>query len=72
MNDDRRRVRRRTLPFLRSAVLELPEQSHIVVLADLSVEGAFLTTRVPVDLPSPAAGQTSFTSAAMFIPPPSH
>jgi hypothetical protein len=58
VNDDRRRVRRRTLPFLRSAVLELPEQSHIVVLADLSVEGAFLTTRVPVDLPSPATGQT--------------
>ena len=57
LGDDRRRVRRRTLPFLRSAVLELPEQSHIVVLANLSVEGAFLTTRVSVDLPSPASGQ---------------
>lgn len=50
MSNERRRSRRRTLPFLRSAVLEIGEDSHIVVLVDLSVEGAFLTTRVAIDL----------------------
>jgi len=57
MNAERRQSRRRTLPFLRSAVLELGPESHIVVLADLSVEGAFLTTRAPLHLPSPSAEQ---------------
>jgi hypothetical protein len=51
VSEDRRRSRRRTLPFLRSAVLELGENTHIVILADLSVEGAFLTTHVPFDVP---------------------
>ena len=38
MSGERRRSRRRTLPFLRGAVLEFGQESHIVVLADLSVD----------------------------------
>jgi hypothetical protein len=45
---DRRKARRRNLPFLRSAVLEAGGRKHIVSLTDLSPEGAFLSTRVPV------------------------
>jgi hypothetical protein len=51
VSEERRRSRRRTLPFLRSAVLEFDDQAHIVILADISVEGAFLTTRAPFDIP---------------------
>jgi hypothetical protein len=58
MSTERRQSRRRSLPFVRSAVLELGETSHIVVLTDLSVEGAFLTTRLPFDLPAPQDGQS--------------
>ena len=46
---DRRRARRRRLPFVRSAVLELGGRSHIVALLDLSPEGAFLSTRLAVE-----------------------
>jgi Tfp pilus assembly protein PilZ len=42
---ERRHVRRRRIPFVRSAVLELAGRSHIVALADLGPEGAFLSTR---------------------------
>jgi Tfp pilus assembly protein PilZ len=43
---DRRKGRRRSLPFVRSAVLEVRGRSHIVVVQDLSAEGAFLSTRI--------------------------
>ncbi len=46
---DRRKTRRRRLPFVRSAILECGERSHIVVVTDLSPEGAFLCTRLPID-----------------------
>jgi hypothetical protein len=42
---ERRLGRRRRIPFVRSAVLELQGRSHIVALADLGPEGAFLSTR---------------------------
>jgi hypothetical protein len=42
---DRRLGRRRRIPFVRSAVLELAGRSHIVALTDLGPEGAFLSTR---------------------------
>jgi hypothetical protein len=48
--NERRRSRRRSLPFIRSAVLEIGAESHIVILSDLSTEGAFLTTRLPFAL----------------------
>jgi hypothetical protein len=41
---DRRRARRRSLPFVRSAVLEIGGRRHVVAVADLSPEGAFLST----------------------------
>lgn len=46
---DRRRARRRRLPYVRSAVLEVDGRDHIVALVDLSPEGAFLSTRVAAD-----------------------
>jgi hypothetical protein len=45
---DRRRALRRKLPFGRGAVLEVGERTHIVGLADVSVSGAYLTTRAPL------------------------
>jgi hypothetical protein len=45
---DRRRSRRRSLPFVRSAVLEVDGQNHIVAVQDLGSDGAFLTT--PLDV----------------------
>ena len=51
---ERRRTRRRRLPFVRSAILSAGERSHLVILTDLSPEGAFLATRVPVE-PTQAA-----------------
>ena len=48
--NERRRSRRRSLPFVRSAVLEVGSESHIVILADLSTDGAFLTTHIPFDV----------------------
>ena len=52
--NERRVARRRSLPFVRSAVLEVGSSSHIVILSDLSTEGAFITTRLPFDIPEPA------------------
>jgi hypothetical protein len=45
---ERRRALRRKLPFGRGAVLLVGERAHIVGLADLSVTGAYLTTRASV------------------------
>jgi hypothetical protein len=45
---ERRRALRRKLPFGSGAVLLVGERAHIVGLADLSVTGAYLTTRAPV------------------------
>ena len=44
---------RRKLPFGRGAVLVVGERAHIVGIADVSVSGAYLTTRAPV-----SAGET--------------
>ncbi len=41
---ERRQCRRRVLPFVRSAVLELEGKNHIVAVADISSTGAFLST----------------------------
>jgi Tfp pilus assembly protein PilZ len=46
--NERRRALRRRLPFGRGAVLVVGERAHIVGLADVSVTGAYLTTRAPV------------------------
>ena len=50
---ERRRAFRRKLPFGRGAVLLVGERAHIVGIADVSVTGAYLTTRAPV-----SAGET--------------
>jgi len=50
---ERRRAFRRKLPFGRGAVLLVGERAHIVGLADVSVTGAYITTRAPV-----TAGET--------------
>lgn len=47
--NERRRARRRNLPFVRSAVLEVGGRNHIVSVADVGPEGAFLCTRLSVD-----------------------
>jgi hypothetical protein len=47
---ERRRDFRRELPFGRGAVLKVGDRSHIVGLADVSVSGAYLTTRAPVSV----------------------
>ena len=49
----RRGAFRRKLPFGRAAVLVVGERAHIVGIADVSVSGAYLTTRAPV-----SAGET--------------
>jgi hypothetical protein len=46
--NDRRRALRRKLPFGRGAVLLVGDRVHIVGLADVSVTGAYLSTRAPV------------------------
>lgn len=51
--NERRHSRRRSLPFVRSAVLEVGDSSYIVILTDLSTEGAFVTTRLPFVVPDP-------------------
>jgi PilZ domain len=51
--NDRRSTRRRSLPFIRSAVLEVGDRSHVVVVTDLSADGAFLSTRIALDPSDP-------------------
>jgi hypothetical protein len=46
---ERRRAFRRKLPFGRGAVLSVRDRDHIVGLADVSVTGAYLTARAPVE-----------------------
>jgi hypothetical protein len=46
--NERRRALRRKLPFGRGAVLLVGDRVHIVGLADVSVTGAYLSTRAPV------------------------
>lgn len=41
---------RRRLPFGRGAVLQVGERAHIVGVSDISVTGAFLSTRAPVSV----------------------
>jgi hypothetical protein len=48
--NERRQARRRTIPFVRSAVLEVDGRSHIVAVLDLGPDGAFLQTRTTVEL----------------------
>ena len=47
--NDRRSTRRRSLPFVRSAVLQVGDRNHVVIVTDLSAEGAFLSTRIALD-----------------------
>ena len=47
---ERRRAFRRRLPFGRGAVLMIGSRAHIVGLADVSVTGAYLSTRAPVSV----------------------
>lgn len=47
--NDRRSTRRRSLPFVRSAVLEVAGRNHVVAVTDLSADGAFLSTRITLD-----------------------
>jgi hypothetical protein len=47
---ERRRALRRKLPFGRGAVLQVGDRTHIVGLADVSVTGAYLTTRAPLSV----------------------
>jgi Tfp pilus assembly protein PilZ len=44
------RAFRRQLPFGRAAVLMVGERAHIVGVADVSVTGAFISTRAPVSV----------------------
>ena len=46
--EDRRRGRRRRLPFGRGAILESAVSNHVVAVVDLSVGGAYLATRAEV------------------------
>ena len=45
---ERRGSPRRTLPYVRSGVLEVDGRSHIVAITDLSAEGAFLSARLEI------------------------
>lgn len=45
---ERRASPRRTLPYVRSGVLQVDERDHIVAITDLSAEGAFLSTRIEI------------------------
>jgi hypothetical protein len=47
---ERRRALRRKLPFGRGAILQVGDRTHIVGLADVSVTGAYLTTRAPLSV----------------------
>jgi Tfp pilus assembly protein PilZ len=47
---DRRRGRRRSIPYVRSAVLEVAGRSHIVAVLDLGAEGAFLQTQAKAEV----------------------
>ena len=49
-DSERRRAYRRRLPFGRGAVLEIGGRAHIVGLVDLSVTGAYVTTRTAVPI----------------------
>lgn len=51
--NERSRALRRRMPFGRGAVLVIGGRSHVVGLADVSVTGAYLTTRAEV-----AAGES--------------
>jgi PilZ domain-containing protein len=46
---ERRTSRRRSLPYVRSAVLDVDGRGHIVVVTDISAEGAFLSARLKVE-----------------------
>lgn len=48
--NERRRAFRRRLPFGRGAVLMVGDRAHIVGVADVSVSGAYLSTRAPVSV----------------------
>jgi hypothetical protein len=48
--NERRRARRRSLPYVRSAVLEVAGRKHVVAVADLSPEGAFLACGADIEL----------------------
>lgn len=45
---ERRGSPRRTLPYVRSGVLEVEGRNHIVAVTDLAAEGAFLSARLEI------------------------
>lgn len=47
---ERRKARRRRLPYIRGGVLEVEGREHVVAVTDLSPEGAFLKTQAPAEL----------------------
>ena len=47
--NERRQTRRRSLPYVRSAVLDVAGRKHVVAVADLSPEGAFLACGADVE-----------------------
>jgi Tfp pilus assembly protein PilZ len=53
LTSERRRTRRRGIPFTRSGVLSVGERSHIVAVADIGVDGAFLSGRVEAKVGEP-------------------
>lgn len=46
---ERRSARRRSMPFVRSAVLDVSGRKHVVAVTDLGAEGAFLSTGAEVE-----------------------
>jgi hypothetical protein len=47
--EDRRGSRRRRISYVKSAVLEVGQRRHIVALADLAPQGAFLRGAIEID-----------------------
>ena len=58
---ERRRGRRRRMPFVRSAVLEVGGRSHVVALVDLGRQGAYLSTK--------ASFRSGTTAVLKLVPP---
>ncbi len=50
---ERRKARRRSMPYVRGGVLELDGRQHIVVVSDLGPDGAYLATRLDVEPDKP-------------------
>ena len=47
---ERRKARRRRMPYIRGGVLEVDGRQHVVAVTDLSPEGAFLKTQAAAEV----------------------